>query len=64
MRIGEYGNRRRATLPYPVYVTNSKHWSPGVRDLTAEKSRPTESLAQARVMSIEGDQTNGGTTQS
>ena len=24
---GEYGNRRRDTLPYPVYVTNSKHWS-------------------------------------
>ena len=32
MRIGEYGNRRRDTLPYPVYVTNSKHWSPVVRD--------------------------------
>ena len=31
-RIGEYGNRRRDTLPYPVYVTNNKHWSPGVRD--------------------------------
>ena len=23
MRIGEYGNRRRATLPYPVYVTRT-----------------------------------------
>ena len=32
MRIGEYGNRRRDTLPYPVYVTNNKHRSPGVRD--------------------------------
>ena len=31
MRIGEYGNRRRDTLPYPVYVTNNKHGSPGVR---------------------------------
>ena len=35
MRIGEYGNRRRDTLPYPVYVTNNKHWSPaefGIQD--------------------------------
>ena len=38
MRIGEYGNRRRDTLPYPVYVTNSKHWSPVVRDPSHAKS--------------------------
>jgi hypothetical protein len=38
MRIGEYGNRHRATLPYPVYVTNSKHWSLGVRDPVSQKN--------------------------
>jgi hypothetical protein len=42
MRIGEYGNRRRATLPYPVYVTNSKHWSPGVRDPEPEDADSCE----------------------
>jgi hypothetical protein len=29
---GGYRNRRRDTLPYPVYVTKNKHWSLGVRD--------------------------------
>ena len=37
---GEYGNRRLATLPYPVYVTNSKHWSLGVRGTRNSCERP------------------------
>ena len=40
-------NRCRATLPYPVYVTNSKHWSPGVRDLPP-RARHGESLSMPR----------------
>jgi hypothetical protein len=49
MRIGEYGNRRRDTLPYPVYVTNNKHRSPGVRDSGPVKQRNVSYSPMGRI---------------
>ena len=48
MQIGEYGNRRRDTLPYPVYVTNNKHC--GDRCGSGALSLHTCASARAREM--------------
>ena len=54
MRIGEYGNRRRDTLPYPVYVTNNKYWSPPLGWSVLVRSRPLlpDTYARARAREI------------
>ena len=45
MQIGEYGNRRRDTLPYPVYVTNNKR-------IDEPRFRPLHKHAHAREKSL------------